>query len=99
MHELTAFQANHLMAFKMMLDDVKDAKLRGLYEEAIYAMENNLKELLGYYPMAPVFVRHVGDGADMTGFYAGICSPSARRRSGATPSALPRRRRRRCGRR
>jgi spore coat protein F len=28
MHELIAFQANHLMAFKMMIDDVKDAKLR-----------------------------------------------------------------------
>ncbi|WP_147385138.1 spore coat protein [Paenibacillus thiaminolyticus] len=94
MHELTAFQANHLMAFKMMIDDVKDAKLRALYEDAIYAMENNLKDLIGYYPMAPAFVRHMGDRADMTGFYAGhllgFCKTSVRSYAiGITETSTP----------
>lgn len=94
MHELTAFQANHLMAFKMMIEDVEDAKLRALYEGAIYAMENNLKDLLGYYPMAPAYVRYIEDGADRTGFYAGhllgFCKTSVRSYAiGITETSTP----------
>lgn len=69
LHELTAFQTNYLMKFKMCLDDIKDPELRGLYTEAIQGLELNLKELLQYYPEAPVGMRSLSD-ADLTAFYA-----------------------------
>lgn len=70
LHELTAYQANHLMAFRMHIVDVKDAQLNALYAEAIRSLEQNLNELLKYYPMAPIASRK-SDEEDMTAFYAG----------------------------
>ncbi|MFD0869382.1 spore coat protein [Paenibacillus residui] len=70
MHELAAFQANHLTAFKMHLPDIKDRQLHSLYAEAIHALERNLKELLQYYPQAPVSSRISSSREDMTPFYA-----------------------------
>ncbi|WP_274364935.1 spore coat protein [Paenibacillus thermotolerans] len=69
LHELVAFQSNHLMAFKMHLTDVKDPQLHALYAETIHGIEQNLHELLRYYPQAPVGMRKSSDG-DMTAFYA-----------------------------
>jgi len=70
LHELTAYQANHLMAFRMHIGDVKDPQLKALYAETIRSLEQNLKELLQYYPKAPVASRKSMD-EDMTAFYAG----------------------------
>ncbi|MGM1049228.1 MAG: spore coat protein [Bacillota bacterium] len=69
-HELTAYQSNNLMNFKMVVDDIKDAKLRALYVEAIKSVEMNLKELLQYFPEAPQCNRSSVGGVDMTAFYA-----------------------------
>jgi spore coat protein F len=69
-HELTAFQANHLMGFKMMLPEVADPSLKTLYSQTITALESNLKDLLGYYPLAPAYSRKSGQ-EDMTAFQAG----------------------------
>jgi len=70
MHELTAFQANHLMAFKMHIGDVRDPQLKALYAEAIQSLEHNLKDLLQFYPQAPMATRKGAEG-DLTAFYAG----------------------------
>ncbi|GIQ71175.1 spore coat protein F [Xylanibacillus composti] len=70
MHELVAYQANHLVNFKMNRNDVKDPQLKGLYAEAIQGIESNLQDLLGYYPQAPTAMRKSA-GDEMTAFYAG----------------------------
>lgn len=69
MHELVAFQANSLMDFKMQFAKVQDPALRGLYSEAIQGVEQNLRELLPFYPMAPKAVRDMNP--DITAFYSG----------------------------
>lgn len=69
-HELVAFQANGLIALKRNLHHVKDEHLRLLYEQAITGTEQNLKELLAFYPSAP----QVDDPRDerlMEPFFAG----------------------------
>jgi len=71
LHELTAFQSNQLTHFKMVVNDVKNPALQALYKEAIMAIEQNLKELLQYYPLAPQGNRNSGNDQDMTAFYAG----------------------------
>lgn len=70
MHELAAFQSNHLIAFKMQITEVKDPQLRALYAETINSLENNLQELLQFYPKAPT-VNRGSTSVDMTAFYAG----------------------------
>ncbi|SET60422.1 spore coat protein [Paenibacillus sp. NFR01] len=72
LHELTAFQSNQLMLFKMVHDDVKDPQLHALYLEAIKGTEQNLKELLQFYPLAPQGTRAHVNEADKTAFYAGL---------------------------
>jgi spore coat protein F len=72
LHELTAFQSNQLMLFKMVHDDVKDPQLHALYLETIKAVESNLQELLQYYPLAPQGTRKSSKESDMTGFYSGL---------------------------
>lgn len=71
MHELTAYQSNQLMHFKMALGEIKDPKLHALYTEAIKGVEMNLKELLQFYPEAPMASRSSMEGMDLTAFYAG----------------------------
>lgn len=78
LHELTASQSNTLMGLKMHVHDVADPKLRGLYEETIRSTESNLKELLQFYPMAPMEARNNKSKPhheDLTAFYL---RPSAR---------------------
>ncbi|MBW5447091.1 spore coat protein [Cohnella sp. CFH 77786] len=71
MHELVASQANHLTGFKMHLPNVQDPALKALYTEAIQGTEQNLRDLLPYYPMAPKAEMRAAKGADMTAFFAG----------------------------
>lgn len=69
-HELTAFQTNNLINFKMMLPEVTDPGVKTLVLETIAALENNLKDLLGFIPLAPTYPR--SSGADlMTAFQLG----------------------------
>ncbi|MFS0671821.1 spore coat protein [Ornithinibacillus sp. 179-J 7C1 HS] len=69
-HELVAFQAIGLMKLKKAIGDIKDQRLRTIYQNTISALENNLQDLLQFYAIAP--------RADATnimeldsGFYAG----------------------------
>lgn len=69
LHELTAFQSHVLMKCKMALRKVPDPTLQNIYIESIQILENNLKELLQFYPYeprSPKSSHHVE-----TGFYAG----------------------------
>lgn len=72
MHELTAFQSNQLTLFKMVVNDVLNPQLHQLYLEAIQTIEQNLTELLQFYPLAPEGTRKSGKEMDMTAFYAGL---------------------------
>lgn len=71
MHELTAYQSNQLTHLKMCLPDIKDPQLQALYAGAIKGVEQNLKELLQYFPKAPQGTRGSSVDMDMTAFYAG----------------------------
>ncbi|MBU2659331.1 MULTISPECIES: spore coat protein CotF [Bacillus] len=53
MHELVAFQSNGLIKLKKMIREVKDPQLRQLYSVSIQAVEQNLRELLPFFPQAP----------------------------------------------
>ncbi|MCY8454185.1 spore coat protein CotF [Bacillus spizizenii] len=53
MHELVAFQSNGLIRLKKMIREVKDPQLRQLYSVSIQAVEENLRELLPFFPQAP----------------------------------------------
>ncbi|TMW71412.1 spore coat protein [Alteribacter natronophilus] len=70
-HELVAFQAVGLIRLKKAYSKVADSELQRLYQEVIEGITNNLRELLEYYPKAPV-PESVGTfRQDETAFYAG----------------------------
>ncbi len=66
MHELVGFQAANLVAFKKKLPSLSDPGLAALYKETIAAVETNLKELLAFYPQAPV-AEHRKDMPELLG--------------------------------
>ncbi|WP_174730066.1 spore coat protein [Mesobacillus harenae] len=68
LHELVAFQSFVLMKLKKSLGEIQDPDLHSLYTFSIQALENNLRELLKFYPAAPGF--DGGQRAD-TAFFAG----------------------------
>ncbi|WP_096273598.1 spore coat protein [Paucisalibacillus globulus] len=69
-HELVAFQSIGLMKLKKAIVDVQDENLRTLYQRTIGDLENNLKELLQFYGMAPR--AEAANPLELgTGFYAG----------------------------
>ena len=53
MHELVAFQSNGLIKLKKMIREVKDPQIRQLYNVSIQGVEQNLRELLPFFPQAP----------------------------------------------
>ncbi|MEC2061462.1 MULTISPECIES: spore coat protein CotF [Bacillus] len=53
MHELVAFQSNGLIKLKKMVREVKDPQLKQLYNVSIQAVEQNVRELLPFFPQAP----------------------------------------------
>ncbi|GIO85134.1 spore coat protein [Paenibacillus faecis] len=75
LHELVAFQSSHLVLFKKLCPTIQDPTLRCLYEETICVLEQNLKDLLKFYPMAPTAHRsHFPDptafeAANLLGFF------------------------------
>ncbi|WP_245959395.1 spore coat protein [Neobacillus piezotolerans] len=52
LHELTAFQSIGLMKLKMGMKRITDSDLRGIYQRSIRDLEENLTELLQFYPSA-----------------------------------------------
>lgn len=68
LHELVAFQSTNLVLFKKKLPTIKDPALKSLYMETITSLENHLRELLKFYPMAPS--THRNAMSDMTAFDA-----------------------------
>ena len=69
MHELVAFQSFGLIGLKKNIRNVQDPGLRQIYLEAIQGVEQNLRELLPFYPAAPKPERKSDD--DMNAFYSG----------------------------
>ncbi|WP_246333833.1 spore coat protein [Thermoactinomyces mirandus] len=69
MHELVAFQANGLFMLKKTIRQIRDPKLRELYAFSIRSLEENLKELLRFYPSTPKVKEY--NRPDETAFYAG----------------------------
>ncbi|MEC5423803.1 spore coat protein [Virgibacillus sp. C22-A2] len=70
-HELVAFQSVGLMKLKKAIGEIKDSKLRGIYEETIKGLEQNIRELLKFYPMAPREDSEYETRNLDTAFYAG----------------------------
>lgn len=69
MHELAVFQSNGLITLKRTLPYVQDPTFRAIYVEAIRGVEQNLHELLQFYPAAPIGERQ--SSHDMNAFYSG----------------------------
>ncbi|MBM7646299.1 spore coat protein F [Scopulibacillus daqui] len=71
-HELVAFQSVNLMRFKHAAPEVKDRMLQALYFQTIKDLEQNIVDLLQYYPKA----QEAGERGDSyreldEGYYAG----------------------------
>lgn len=73
LHELVAFQANGLVKLKRTERDVSDARLKQLYRFSIHSLEQNLRELLPFFPEAPAFVRMKQKSALIPRFTAAAC--------------------------
>lgn len=70
LHELVAFQSNALIKLKSTVGKITDSDLKNLYIVSIKALENNIRELIRFFPKAPV--REDEERPDIhTGFYAG----------------------------
>lgn len=67
-HELVAFQANGLIKLKKLVREINEPTLQSLYLTAITSIEKNLRELLPFFPYAPVEQSYPRQEA---GFYAG----------------------------
>ncbi|TYS08975.1 spore coat protein [Bacillus subtilis] len=70
LHELVAFQAIGLIKLKKMIKEVKDPQLKQLYAVSIQAIEQNLRELLQFFPQAPMPREDEEERADNP-FYSG----------------------------
>jgi spore coat protein F len=70
MHELVAYQTNGLVMLKHTINEVKDPALRHLYAQTIPILESNLRELLAFYPQAPMYQTREAKDPE-TAFYAG----------------------------
>lgn len=71
LHELVVFQSVGLMKLKKAVRKVPDAELRQLYLFSIQSLENNLRELLRFYPAAPRVGSVDKMAAGDLAFYAG----------------------------
>ncbi len=94
LHELVAFQANGLVKLKRTERDVSDARLKQLYRFSIYSLEQNLRELLPFFPEAPAFREDETEERADSSFYSGglliLAKTSVRNYAGAiTETATP----------
>ncbi|WP_339272325.1 hypothetical protein MKY59_16165 [Paenibacillus sp. FSL W8-0426] len=53
LHELVAFHSVVLIKLKKAIKEVTDPALNRLYKGTIQVLEQNLKELLAFYPQSP----------------------------------------------
>lgn len=93
LHELVAFQSTQLIGFKKKLPMIKNQSLRALFIESIQCIEQNLHELLQFYPSSWSMERHLGS-PDMTavesGSLLGFSKAAVRNYAGAiTETATP----------
>ncbi|GKS09637.1 spore coat protein [Paenibacillus chitinolyticus] len=58
LHELVSLQTGQLIACKQKLPTLADEGLQTLFRAAIQTLEQNLNELLAYYPEAPAASRN-----------------------------------------
>lgn len=70
-HELVASQANGLMKLKMGVGKINDPDLKNLYRRGIQDLETNIRELIKFYPSAPIQPAREEERQDLTPFYAG----------------------------
>ncbi|MFD1737078.1 spore coat protein [Bacillus salitolerans] len=54
LHEITVFNSIGLMKMKEALNQITDTKLKKIYESTINSIELSIKELLQFYPHAPM---------------------------------------------
>ncbi len=72
LHELVAFQSVGLVKLKQTYPHITNNDLKTLYNEAIATVEENLQELIEFFPNAPRGEKSPSLAAEvMTGFYAG----------------------------
>jgi spore coat protein F len=71
LHEMVAFQSIGLMKLKMSFKKIQDPELKELYRTCIHELEGNLKELLKFYPNAPVHHGRDEESREDAGFFAG----------------------------
>jgi spore coat protein F len=69
LHELVALQSNGLINLKKNARKITDPELQNLYVQGIQALENNVQELIRFFPAAPIY-RDEDMRAD-NAFYAG----------------------------
>lgn len=53
LHELVAFQSVGLIKLKKSIGEIKDRELRSIYNQTIKGLEENLRELLQFFSLAP----------------------------------------------
>ncbi|MFC7392188.1 spore coat protein [Scopulibacillus cellulosilyticus] len=71
-HELVAFQSVSLMRFKHAAPEVKDRMLQALYFQTIKDLEQNIVDLLQYYPKGQEEGTRSSDNRELDeGYYAG----------------------------
>lgn len=70
LHELVAFHSVVLIKLKKAIKEVTDPALNRLYKGTIQVLEQNLRELLAFYPQAPGSDSRK-DKDPETGFFAG----------------------------
>jgi spore coat protein F len=70
LHELTALQSTCLMKLKRTIHQVQEPALRSLYAQTIQILDSNLRQLLVFFPKAPMPEAHRNKDPE-TGFFAG----------------------------
>lgn len=69
LHELTAAQTHALTKLKKAYRKITNPELQKIYKHAIVSLESNLRELLQFFPAAPIKQERAVD--QNTAFYAG----------------------------
>jgi spore coat protein F len=70
LHELTALQSICLMKLKRTINQVQEPDLRGLYAQTIQILDSNIRQLLVFFPRAPI-PEAVRNKDPETGLFAG----------------------------
>lgn len=88
LHELVTCQSGSLMKLKKAVRNISDPELKELYMHSIQALENNLRELLHFYPATPRVRSEPHKEAGGTAFHAGDLSTLAKTSVRNYPTAI-----------